>query len=139
MSQDGAIYDNVERVVAKLCVLRNSCSSLLHSGKSAPNLRWLKGVETMLAEAMNELQQGLHVRFVPSSMARSMRNTLEPSSERDYPEQRRLWNPFRLPNRSSSVVFKGNLMSLGLSKIFQILSSEKKTGILYFINQTVTA
>ncbi len=132
MSRDGAISNNVESVVAKLCVLRNSCSSLLHSGKTAPNLRWLQGVETMLAEAMNELQQGLRVRFVPSSMARSMKNTPKPSSERDYPEQERPWNPFRLPNRSSSVVFKGDLMSLGLSKVFQILSSENKTGILYF-------
>ena len=132
MSQDGAIYDNVESVVAKLCVLRNSCSSVLHSNKSVPNLRWLQGVETMLTEAMNELQQGLRVCFFPSSIARSKRNTLEPSREGNHPDRGLIWNPFRLPDRSSAVVFKGDLMSLGLSKVLQILSSENKTGILYF-------
>jgi len=47
-------------------------------------------------------------------------------------EQYRLWNPFRLPRNGFSIDFKGNLKSMGIATILQILSLENKSGILQF-------
>lgn len=49
-------------------------------------------------------------------------------------------HPFDFMQSTSAVDFKGNLKSLGLSTILQILSSENKTGVLYFTqDKTVRA
>jgi hypothetical protein len=47
-------------------------------------------------------------------------------------EQYRLWNPFRLPRKGFSIDFRGNLKSMGIATIFQMLSLENKSGILQF-------
>ena len=59
MSSHGAIYDRVEGIVAKLYVLRDSCTGIIHTEKSNPNLIWFQGAETLLQEAVEGLQQVL--------------------------------------------------------------------------------
>ena len=60
MSKHGEIYDSVEKIVAKLYILKNSCAGVLNSEKSKPNSLWFQGAEVMLSETVDELQQALH-------------------------------------------------------------------------------
>jgi hypothetical protein len=59
MSNQGELYDSLESIVAKLYVLRDSCTGIIHTEKSNPNLIWFRGAETLLQEAVNELQRAL--------------------------------------------------------------------------------
>ncbi len=52
---------------------------------------------------------------------------------RDYAERQLVWNPFRSSRGQVSLDFKGNLKSIGLSTILQILAWDNKTGVLQFI------
>jgi primosomal protein N'' len=60
MSKHGEIYDSVEKVVAKLYILKDSCAGVLNSEKSKPNSLWFQGAGAMLSETVDELQQTLH-------------------------------------------------------------------------------
>ena len=60
MSNQGNLYDDLEKAVAKLCVLRDSCTGILHTDKESPNLIWFQGAEAILREAVDELQETLH-------------------------------------------------------------------------------
>ena len=62
MSKQLGISGTVENVLAKLFVLRNSCVNMLHTDKSDPDSIWLHGAESMLQEAVDELQNGLRAR-----------------------------------------------------------------------------
>ncbi|UCF90408.1 MAG: Lar family restriction alleviation protein [Desulfobacterales bacterium] len=53
---------------------------------------------------------------------------------RDYYDKFLLWNPFRVSKNLGPVEFKGNLSSVALSAILQLLSSEQKTGILKLVH-----
>ena len=59
MSSHGEGYDRLESIIAKLYVLRDSCTGIIHTEKSNPNLIWFQGAETMLQEAVNKLQKAL--------------------------------------------------------------------------------
>ena len=59
MSKHGEIYDSVEKIVAKLYILKNSCAGVLNSEKSNPNSLWFQGAQAMLSETVGELQQAL--------------------------------------------------------------------------------
>lgn len=59
MSNQGELYDSLETIVAKLYVLRDSCTGILHTETSNPNLIWFRGAESMLQEAVDELQKTL--------------------------------------------------------------------------------
>ena len=59
MSGQGEVYDSVENMVAKLCVLRDSCTGIISKEESNPNLIWFQGAEAMLQEAVDELQKAL--------------------------------------------------------------------------------
>ena len=59
MSNQGELYDNLESIVAKLYVLRDSCTGIIHTEKSNPNLIWFRGAETLLQEAVDKLQKAL--------------------------------------------------------------------------------
>ena len=59
MSNQGEVYDNVEGILAKLHVLRDSCAGVMHKEESNPNLIWFQGAETLLQEAVDELQKAL--------------------------------------------------------------------------------
>ncbi len=59
MNKQGEQYDNVEQIVAKLYVLRDSCTGIIHTDESNPNLIWFQGAEAMLKEAVDELQKTL--------------------------------------------------------------------------------
>jgi hypothetical protein len=59
MSNHGEGYDRLESIVAKLYVLRDSCTGIIHTDKSNPNLIWFQGAEAMLQEAVDELQKAL--------------------------------------------------------------------------------
>ena len=65
MSKHGEIYDSVEKIVAKLYILKNSCAGVLNSEKSNPNSLWFQGAEVMLSETVDELGQAL--RTIESS------------------------------------------------------------------------
>jgi Lar family restriction alleviation protein len=52
---------------------------------------------------------------------------------RDYSERQLIWNPFIPSTGMVSLDFKGNLKSIGISTILQILASDNKTGILQFV------
>jgi hypothetical protein len=59
MAGNGGVYDNVENILAKLHVLRDSCTGVIHREESNPNLIWFQGAESMLREAVDELQKAL--------------------------------------------------------------------------------
>lgn len=61
MASQGEVYDRVEGIVAKLYVLRDSCTGIIHTERSNPNLIWFQGSETLLQEAVDELQGVLGV------------------------------------------------------------------------------
>jgi hypothetical protein len=56
MASHGEVYDRVEGIVAKLYVLRDSCTGIIHTERSNPNLIWFQGAETLLEEAVDGLQ-----------------------------------------------------------------------------------
>ena len=56
MASQGEVYDRVEGIVAKLYVLRDSCTGIIHTESSNPNLIWFQGSETLLQEAVDALQ-----------------------------------------------------------------------------------
>ncbi|UCG22289.1 MAG: hypothetical protein JSU80_06855 [Deltaproteobacteria bacterium] len=56
MASQGEVYDRVEGIVAKLYVLRDSCTGIIHTERSNPNLIWFQGSETLLEEAVDGLQ-----------------------------------------------------------------------------------
>ena len=59
MSSDGELYDSIKKAVAKLCVLRDSCTGIIQAEKSSENLAWFQGAEAMLREALEVLQKAL--------------------------------------------------------------------------------
>ena len=59
MSGHGEFYDRVESIVAKLYVLKDSCTGVIYTDKSNPNSIWFQGAEAMLQEAVDELQKVL--------------------------------------------------------------------------------
>ena len=61
MASHGVVYHRVEGIVAKLYVLRDSCTGIIHTEKSNPNLMWFQGAENLLQDAVDELQGVLAV------------------------------------------------------------------------------
>ena len=59
MSGHSELYDKVKNMVAKLYVLRDSCTGIIYSDKAGGNLGWVQGAETILKEAVGELQEAL--------------------------------------------------------------------------------
>ncbi len=59
MSSHGEVYDKIESILAKLHVLRDSCTGVIHKEGPNPNLIWFQGAEVMLQEGVNELQKVL--------------------------------------------------------------------------------
>jgi hypothetical protein len=59
MSGHSELYDKVKSMVAKLYVLRDSCTGIICSDKAGGNLSWFQGAETILKEAVGELQKAL--------------------------------------------------------------------------------
>jgi hypothetical protein len=59
MSGHSELYDKVKNMVAKLYVLRDSCTGIIYSEKAGGNLGWFQGAETILKEAVSELQKAL--------------------------------------------------------------------------------
>ena len=59
MAGNGGVYDSVEDILAKLHVLRDSCTGVIYREGSNPNLIWFQGAEVMLKEAVDELQKAL--------------------------------------------------------------------------------
>ena len=69
MSGHSELYDKVKNMVAKLYVLRNSCTGIIYSDKAGGNLGWFQGAETILKEAVGELQEALSDLRVANSDA----------------------------------------------------------------------
>ncbi|MGD8255248.1 MAG: hypothetical protein PVI73_04220 [Syntrophobacterales bacterium] len=69
MSGHSELYDKVKNMVAKLYVLRDSCTGIIYSDKAGGNLGWFQGAETILKEAVGELQEALLELRVANSNA----------------------------------------------------------------------
>lgn len=69
MSGHSELYDKVKKMVAKLYVLRDSCTGIIHGGKVGGNLSWFQGAETILKEVVGELQKVLQDLPVTTSNA----------------------------------------------------------------------
>jgi len=52
-------HESVEKVVAKLHVLRDSCTGLLNSDSTNSHLLWFQGAQAMLIEVIDDLQKAL--------------------------------------------------------------------------------
>ena len=76
MSGHGELYDKVKNMVAKLYVLRDSCTGIIYSDKAGGNLSWFQGAETILKEAVGELQKALRDLPVANSNAEDEINDL---------------------------------------------------------------
>ena len=59
MSSQGEVYDKMENILAKLHILRDSCTGVIHKDGPNPNLIWFQGAEAMLREGVDELQKAL--------------------------------------------------------------------------------
>ena len=59
MSGHSELYDKVKNMVAKLYVLRDSCTGIINSDKAGGNLSWFEGAEAILKEAVDEMQEAL--------------------------------------------------------------------------------
>ena len=59
MSSQGEVYDKMENILAKLHILRDSCTGVIHKDGPNPNLIWFQGAEAMLQEGVDELQKAL--------------------------------------------------------------------------------
>lgn len=69
MSRHSESYDKMKNMIAKLYVLRNSCTGIIYSDKAGGNLGWFQGAETILKEAVGELQEALLDLRVANSSA----------------------------------------------------------------------
>ena len=76
MSGHSELYDKVKNMVAKLYVLRDSCTGIIYSDKAGGNLSWFQGAETILKEAVGELQKALRELPVANSNAEDEINDL---------------------------------------------------------------
>ena len=83
MSGQGEVYDRVEAIVAKLYVLKDSCTGVIHTDKSNPNLIWFQGAEAMLQEAVGKLQKALRAMETgkPTAEAETIEETETGSDE----------------------------------------------------------
>lgn len=59
MSSHGEVYDKIENILAKLHVLKDSCTGVIHKDSPNPNLIWFQGAGAMLQEGVDELQKAL--------------------------------------------------------------------------------
>jgi hypothetical protein len=59
MSGHSELYDKVKNMVAKLYVLRDSCTGIIYSDNAGGNLSWFEGAEAILKEAVDELLEAL--------------------------------------------------------------------------------
>ncbi len=69
MSGHRELYDKVKNMVAKLYVLRDSCTGIIYSDNAGGNLSWFEGAEAILKEAVGELQKALSELPVATSNA----------------------------------------------------------------------
>ena len=69
MSGHSELYDKVKNMVAKLYVLRDSCTGIIYSDKAGGNLSWFEGAEAILKEAVDELLRALREQPVATSNA----------------------------------------------------------------------
>ena len=53
-------HEIVERVVAKLHVLRDSCTGVLSSDSTNSHLLWFQGAQAMLIEVVDDLQRAFN-------------------------------------------------------------------------------
>lgn len=59
MSRHSESYDKMKNMIAKLYVLGNSCTGIIYSDRAGENLSWFHGAESILKEAVGELQKAL--------------------------------------------------------------------------------
>ena len=90
MSGYGEGYDRLESIVAKLYVLRDSCTGIIHTEESNPNLIWFQGAEAMLQEAVDDLQEALRALESAEAVASDLVDDADegvPSESEEDPEE----------------------------------------------------
>lgn len=53
-------HESIEKVVAKLHILRDSCTGVLNSGITSSHLLWFQGAQAMLIDVVDDLQRALN-------------------------------------------------------------------------------
>ena len=59
MTKHVEIYDNLENILGKLYVLRDSCTGIRQIDASDPNLIWFQGAKSILQEVLDGLHSTL--------------------------------------------------------------------------------
>ncbi len=93
MSGQGEVYDRVESIVAKLYVLKDSCTGVIYTDKSNPNSIWFQGAEAMLHEAVDELQKILKSMETDEAKAPPAISDTEEESETAFEEKSQETSP----------------------------------------------
>ena len=57
MRGHGELCDTLRKIIAKLYVLRDSCTGIVETERSTENLNWFQGAEALLREAVESLQE----------------------------------------------------------------------------------
>lgn len=79
-------HGNVEKVVAKLQVLRDSCTGVINSDRSNSYLLWFRGAETMLIGAVDDLQRALNAMRGIEAEGTSASASIEEDASVDKPK-----------------------------------------------------
>jgi hypothetical protein len=87
MSGQDEVYDQVEGIVAKLYVLKDSCTGVIHTDKSNPNLIWFQGAGAILEEAVAELQETLQAMETGTATEPPAAPEIEAETESDSDEE----------------------------------------------------
>ena len=79
-------HESVEKVVAKLHVLRDSCTGVLNSGSTSSHLLWFQGARAMLIEVVDDLQRALNAMKSAETKEASASASIEEDALVEKPE-----------------------------------------------------
>jgi len=79
-------HDSIEKVFAKLHVLRDSCTGVLNSDSTNSHLLWFQGAEVMLIEVVDDLQRALNAMKSIKAEETSASTSIEEHAPVEKPE-----------------------------------------------------
>jgi hypothetical protein len=79
-------HDSIEKVFAKLHVLRDSCTGVLNSDSTNSHLLWFQGAEVMLIEVVDDLQRALNAMKSAETKEAFASATIEEGAPVEKPE-----------------------------------------------------
>ena len=78
--------ESVEKGVAKLHVLRDSCTGVLNSDSTNSHLLWFQGAQAMLIEVIDDLQKALSATKIVEEKETFASSTIEEDAPVEKPE-----------------------------------------------------